>query len=650
MSEGNAPSASFTEQHRPTENDINLLIDIVRRAEAGINAGENLHNALISTYEAVFQERGLDVRDDRACLWVVLKLINPHNHEGTLFERFEQIMREEGTELTFEDELSTSSAFDTQGVMEASVGAAAEPDARGNLSDDRSAAAGPDEWLDKTPPYFAEMMRKAEEIERRNALAYCRGLLRPFRDVQALLQVGDRHYDRKLKSKTISHWSNLTVERQTDYVLAEQHDNHKLRSWSITKMHDQARIQQISAMDEQRLKGRGLYLMTLATREQRLQQKVDAALKCRYLAKLVVASRELRGRQMAMDNRACDFQVVSDTRARRPIWQVLEGHRAYLQSMRAEADVHFNVKLQKRQLRAWHDQTQHFQHMETQAGDYRDFSLLRRHLTQMQQVKTERHDRRIVLGRWILTRWRKYVKHRKQTKYETGYYQMRRKVKMNSARKFLRLIAGRAEQIQGLEQQATRWSDDQLRRRAHGAVVSMYDTTAQMGELARLADHHAQQQQLQHALEAMKVKTEQIQQMSGKAEQFHEIQIREATSRRLHQLSMKLFEVQQEGQKADAYRARRDREVVRTDLKKLRVAAANRRGEEPLVLPPVTPAQRRAEQMSRLSSTTPMYTPALAPRLLSFTARLRGEPGLTERLTERIVEMDEVDEMDSTLR
>jgi protein SFI1 len=60
--------------------------------------------ALFEAYEAVFEENGLDTRQDRACLRIILQLGEPQIPGDLLYDKFEFVLRQIGVKLAFGDD------------------------------------------------------------------------------------------------------------------------------------------------------------------------------------------------------------------------------------------------------------------------------------------------------------------------------------------------------------------------------------------------------------------------------------------------------------------------------------------------------------------------------------------------------------------
>jgi protein SFI1 len=84
--------------------DVGLLHEIVLQAQQRHDVQKRPKRALFEAYEKVFAENGLDTRQDRACLRIVLQLGEPQVPGDLLYDKFEFVLRQMGVNLAFRDE------------------------------------------------------------------------------------------------------------------------------------------------------------------------------------------------------------------------------------------------------------------------------------------------------------------------------------------------------------------------------------------------------------------------------------------------------------------------------------------------------------------------------------------------------------------
>ena len=84
--------------------DVNLLHQIVLRAQNQPECQQHPNKTLFNAYEAIFAENRIDTHHDRACLRLLLQLGRPGLLGDTLYDRFEHLLGQAGIVLNFEDD------------------------------------------------------------------------------------------------------------------------------------------------------------------------------------------------------------------------------------------------------------------------------------------------------------------------------------------------------------------------------------------------------------------------------------------------------------------------------------------------------------------------------------------------------------------
>ena len=84
--------------------DVEILHQIVLRAQQRHDVRKRPKRALFEAYERVFAENGLDTTQDRACLRIVLQLGEPQIPGDLLYDKFEYVLRQIGVQLAFGDD------------------------------------------------------------------------------------------------------------------------------------------------------------------------------------------------------------------------------------------------------------------------------------------------------------------------------------------------------------------------------------------------------------------------------------------------------------------------------------------------------------------------------------------------------------------
>jgi len=108
MSEGRTPTATLTDQRRLEQEDIDVLHQIVIRAQNDPKSAEKPKDALLQAYGEIFNERHLSQQQDRACFNILLRLLDPSTPGESLYHKFEGILGDEGIVLSYEDDVTTS--------------------------------------------------------------------------------------------------------------------------------------------------------------------------------------------------------------------------------------------------------------------------------------------------------------------------------------------------------------------------------------------------------------------------------------------------------------------------------------------------------------------------------------------------------------
>jgi protein SFI1 len=94
--------------------DVELLHQIVLRAQQRHDVQKRPKRALFEAYEKVFAENGLDTKRDRACLRIILQLGEPQIPGDLLYDRFEFVLRQMGVSLAFGDDDDASAIYGEQ--------------------------------------------------------------------------------------------------------------------------------------------------------------------------------------------------------------------------------------------------------------------------------------------------------------------------------------------------------------------------------------------------------------------------------------------------------------------------------------------------------------------------------------------------------
>ena len=84
--------------------EVNLLHQIILRAQNDAGFLHHPNRTLFDAYEAVFAENALDTNQDRACLRLLLQLGGPGIPGESLYDKFEHLLEQAGIGLRFEED------------------------------------------------------------------------------------------------------------------------------------------------------------------------------------------------------------------------------------------------------------------------------------------------------------------------------------------------------------------------------------------------------------------------------------------------------------------------------------------------------------------------------------------------------------------
>lgn len=319
----------------------------------------------------------------------------------------------------------------------------------------------------------------------------------------------------------------------------------------------------------------------------------------------------------------------------------------HIQEMEAQA-VEFrrqqDLKLAARFLGNLQTKTQEHRKAEQRADDFRYFYDTSRALSKLRDVTERRKaikartvevwkgytalrkQKRLKIVGDAVKQWRQFTKRSVHEKLSIRYKEFRLKWKKKMVRDILDKWRMKVRKVKEMEKMADEFYERQTRERVRKILYKWYEKTMTMREQRELADQFYRRNLLRRIDFSGKARTQlaKIQHMEQMADQFRLNKDMEKAEKALKKLSLKGFEVTQQERMADDFRARwqkkRTEAFVRQAIGRWRAKVAEKRGEGPLDLPPVTPAARRAAALQELSTTTPAYTPGAT----SLAARLRA--------------------------
>lgn len=682
MSEGRTPEATLAQQRQLSEDDVSILHEIVLRAQ---DEGLEGHprDALLNAFDQVFKKRHVSRRHDQACFNIILQLLDPNVPGNSLYDKFERVLLDLGIELSFEADEDTSQKSDATEEPKHAAQVQSEPE--------------------QTPPQIAYFMQQAEQYDRRVLARQTLEALRGFmsarqatrRAVQqaqkevALSTQADEFYEDRLKRKVLKQMVAIYEDRRTTNAHADRYYEGRLLRRVAGKTMDAYRVRRVQDMDEERLKGRSLYMWTLATREAQFQGTQRQKLVARYLAKVVDCGRGSLTKSAFLEH----IFKQRDQQQRDALVSAALGMLAQksgdVQTMTLRAEKNNNDGLVRSAVYTWRSRISTVDGMNAAA----DGVLVQKFLRKLHSAALFKRDRETWLVTWTLIRWRAFLNKRRHQRLEESYRQARRMVKMNLARRMLQTWHSRAGTIRTTTAQAIQhYNSSILHRIIHPAIEHIYDKCNLHARLAIQADLTATRSLQRRGLLALTSQAQHFDQMTQSADQLFDNKIQRVAYKSLRTLQFKTFEAQQRQASADAFRARHDRSLLRHTVSRMRVALLQQRNSDSnsnsnnysvmdnsndihkssrdasnifnhnshlqstskIAIPTaisaataITPARRKNELLLDSStplSTTPAYTP--------FAARLRAEPRIFDIAEEERSEseVDSENEVENDMR
>ena len=662
MSEGRTPTATLTQQRRLEDGDIDILNQIVVRAQNDPISQERPRDALLQAYGEIFDERHLSQHQDRACFNILLKLLDPATPGESLYHKFEHILQQEGIDLAFEDDATTQ---DGRGDIEdhrsddtsAHVGLAVpHTTLKSKQSKPRSISADESQmltkdgyyptetaptgrpvetpydeaYLDHPPANMTQMWHQAE-IRDRKVLA--RQTLDVWRDAWESVQErqlearADALYELRLKRKVLKQSLAVFEDLRNSQIQADQTYYRRLARNALGKTSDEYRVRRVTSIDEDRIKGTSLYKWTVASRESSFARNKDLRLKQAIMHRLVQSFRATQAQQAQLEDMLQRRNAQNQGTLLRAAMSLFVQKTAVVHDQQAIADYQNQSTIYHSSINAWRSKMGKLNDLSLTAEDAREYFLMKRVLTRLQSLTRFHKERREWLATWAARKWHNFVASRKHAHYDEAYRQMRRTIKINAARKFLLRWQQKVHDCRENNARAEALYQQSIMQRIVRPVVEhTYDKAEWLRNNEPIADHHATQFLQQRAITAISMRQQCLLDMTDRADRLRRYRTEQRAVQGLRQMQLKAFELQRRSSDASAFRDRQDKRAVRGILAKLRRVLAERRsdgeGALDLVPPPaVTPARKREELLMNSStrlSTTPAYTP--------FAARLRQEP------------------------
>lgn len=665
MSEGRTPTATLTEQRRLEQDDVDVLHQIVIRAQNDPISQQSPKDALLEAYRGIFDERRLSSHRDRACFNILLKLLDPITPGESLYHKFENVLQEEGIVLAYDDDATThdepteftgsqandnvenrrrynSTWHERKGLQPHSI-KALEPS---NSYDEIHSQA----YFGKTPPYIINLFHQA--VARDRAVLAKQTIEAWKSAVQAaeereLEERADALYELRLKRKVLKQCLGVFQDLRYSQIQADQIYYHRLARNALGRTSDEYRVRRVNSIDEDRMKALSLYKWTLASREAALRRNTDWRTKKLFFKKLVDSFRatQIKETQLGHILHRNDIRLQSTVLQAVMLMFTRKANEA--NEFVTLADSQNRNGLYQASISAWKSKISKLADLTLTAEDAREYFLMKRVLRKLRSLTLFRKQRRTWLATWTLKKWQELVKSRKHARYDEAYRQMRRIVKINLARKLLHHWRRKLHEFGAGNACADQAYQHSLMGRINRPVVEMlYDTAQWVAKNRPVAETVADQFLQRRAMLAMQMKQQSLVDMSMRAERLYQYRTEQRAIHSVRQMQLKAFELQRRQYDSDAFRTRHNKRAVRNILARMRRTLAERRigGEGALALvppPAVTPARKREELLLHSStrlSTTPAYTP--------FSVRLRQEPRVLEDIEDEEEEDDDDEEMD----
>lgn len=664
MSEGRTPTATITEQRRLEQEDVDVLHQIVIRAQNDPISQESPKDALLEAYREIFNERKLSSDRDRACFNVLLKLLDPATPGESLYHKFENVLQEEGIVLTYDDDATTHdepAEFSDEHVNGHAANKRQHDVAiREMKSPQRYSTnalekhehfdeAQDDVYLEEIPLYISDLYRQAEARDRavlaKQTLEAWKSAVQAAEE-RELEARADVLYRLRLKRKVLKQCLAVFQDLRNSQIQADQIYCRKLARNVLGRTSDEYRVRRMNSMDEDRMKALSLYKWTLASREAAFKRGKDWEVKRLFYHKLVDSFRatQIKEEQLGQILHHNDARLQSTVLRGVMLMFSQKANKAVEHA--TLADEQNRTGLYQASLHTWRSKLGKLTDLTLTAEDAREYFLMKRVLRKLRFLTQFRKERHIWLATWATRKWLGFVKARKHARYDETYRQMRRTVKVNLARKLLYHWRRKLHGLRADDTRADQVYQQSLMGRINRPVVEMlYDTAQWVSKHNPVAEKEADQFLQKRALLAMQMKQQSLVDMSMRAERLCQYRTEQRAIQSVRQVQLKAFELQRRQSDADAFRNRCEKRAVRNALARLRHTLAERRvGDEgvlALVPPPaVTPAKKREELLLHSStrlSTTPAYTP--------FAMRLRQEPRVLEDI-EDDEDDDNEEEMD----
>ncbi|KIW66064.1 hypothetical protein PV04_08271 [Phialophora macrospora] len=437
--------------------------------------------------------------------------------------------------------------------------------------------------------------------------------------------------NRRLVSQVIEIWQDRVVERRAAYeqyedpvanAFADRQYGDKLAKRIIDRW--RARVQYVKDLEAmadrfrfEKDASRALKTLTLAERENVFVRERTRRLAAKFLALWRAKTARIREMEAQADN-FCNIHAAQNVLVR------ISQTRHRYQEAESDAVTIYEVNLARKIFNKWLAQSQDIQVNDERAEAAADYFAAKHALQKLRaraQARLAQKEvaqaRTHLLSLKYFQKWRLAVRDIKEAKYNAAYKTMRRKVKENIARAALNIWREKTRRIQEMHATADAFrsqkQEENARRMAHGAVVTMYRHTEETQRAEKLADevyHQNLVRRLGIFGSNWLLPTRQILANQQIADEYRATRLASYTLGVLRTMRNYAFRARRLEEDADTLRQRNEKKRALGILQRWKQAAARADEDGTAVensLVPATPAARRSQL---LASTTPAYTPA----------------------------------------
>jgi protein SFI1 len=312
---------------------------------------------------------------------------------------------------------------------------------------------------------------------------------------------------------------------------AEEADRYRIQRNAWTAWNDTLRCLALRARIDERLKMEAMYKWILMERYELMRRIREQRIKREVFSRFVTNTRDTYTRLLFHAEAHEERQTEVLVRSKFAIWrdQVhLQREREYI------ASEFYAPRLAAESLAIWRNKHQQTVKMESWAQDARFYFLMKRSMNQWRQAKVDSSKRR----------------------RQESYAKVRRMIKINLASKALSAWVSKTRAILDMEQQAADVDRDKLLVDTSDIFAQWHDKTAKrIREVQDADDSYFRQvafDQLMQMSETFIIRRE----MEDQADNVHRLRVLRLASTSLRKLSLRIFQIHNHAETAEAMRER----------------------------------------------------------------------------------------------